>query len=131
LGDWTGMPYEGDDPDATPWIFTGVTGVEREHHPDLRRRARLAVDAVRDLGANVAGYVQLAGYVDDWGIEAGDLSAEARLEPAAGLLVRIGGRAYVQSGAWFWRARYLERDQTDGYLTDDKELGPLASFTVH
>lgn len=131
LGDWTGAPYTGDDPDATPWVFTGVTGVAREQHPDLRRRARLALDAVRDLGGNVAAYAQVAGYADDWGIEAAEVSAEARIEPAPGLLLRVGGRGYVQTGAWFWRARYVGRDQTGGYLTDDKELGPLHSYTAH
>ena len=131
LGDWSGAPYTGDDPDATPWIFTGVTGAVREHHPDLRRRARLAFDVVRDLGAYVAAYGQAAGYADDWGIEAADVSAEARIEPAPGLLFRIGGRAYFQSGAWFWRPRHLDADQTRGYVTDDKELGPLRSYTAH
>ena len=131
LGEWTGAPYTGDDPDATPWIFTGVTGVAREHHPDLRRRGRIALDAVRDLGANVAAYGLLAGYADDWGIEAAEVSVEARIEPTSGLLLRIGGRAYFQTGAWFWRARYLDEGQTRGHVTDDKELGPLRSYTAH
>lgn len=131
LGDWTAAPYEGDDPDAPAWVFSGVTGAAREHHPDRRLRARLALDAVRDLGAGVAAFGQLSGYADSWGIEAAEAALEARWEPVPDLLLRAGARGYFQASAWFWRRRYHDPEQTDGFLTADRELGPMRTLSTH
>ncbi len=130
LGDWQATQYTGPDPSVPAWQFSGVTGVAREHHPDLRLRARLAVELAQDLGSNVALLGRAAAYGDDWGLAAGDFGAEVRWEPERALLFRLGLRAYVQGPAWFWRRRYASIDEAGGFLTDDKELGPLRSYTL-
>lgn len=33
IGDWSGMPYTGTDPDALAWVFTGVTATARRTSP--------------------------------------------------------------------------------------------------
>lgn len=131
LGHWTGAPYEGDDPDATPWVFTGVTGVARETHPDRRLRLRLVLDGVHDLGSRLAVFAELSGYADDWGVEAGSAATEVRFQPTPAVLLRLGARGYLQSAAWFWRQRYVDAEQTDGYVTGDRELGPMSSVSAH
>lgn len=130
LGNWQGMPYVGDDPAAGPWVFRGVSGVARERHPELRLRARAGVELAQDLGSMLALVARAAFYGDDWGIVAGDLSAELRWEPERALLFRAGLRGYVQHHAWFWRQRYASPDETQGFVTDDKELGPMRSYTL-
>lgn len=131
LGDWSARLGDRGDADSTRWVFTGVSGVARERHPTLRVRGKLGLDAARDLGHGVALLGRLAGYADDWAIFAGDLSLELRVEPAPGLLVRIGGRVYLQSGASFWARRYpSEREDNDALITGDRELGPLRSYTL-
>lgn len=130
LGAWEAARYTGGDPDAGLWVFTGVTGIARERHPELRVRARATIEAVHDLGAAFAVLGRAAGYLDDWGIAAADLSAELRWEPEPALLLRLGARVYVQGSAWFWQARYGSPDGVGGYLTDDKELGPMRSYTI-
>lgn len=128
LGDWTAEPYTGDDPDATPWVFSGVTGVVRESHPERRLRARAVVDGVRALGKRAAIQGALSGYADDWGMLAGTLRGELRWEPHRVWMFRLGLRAYLQDAVWFWRRRYIDGQETRGHVTDDKELGPLRSF---
>lgn len=130
LGEWRAMPYEGDDPDANPWVFTGVTGAARELHPELRLRGRAALELVHDLGSMLALYARAALYGDDWGVIAGDLRSELRWEPEPALLLRLGLRGYVQHHAWFWRRRYGSPGDTQGFVTDDKELGPMRSYTL-
>lgn len=130
LGDWTAMETDRSNPDLPAWIFSGVTGVAREQHPDLRVRSRLGLDVARELGSNVAIVGRLAGYADDWGILAIDGNAEVRIEPEEDLVVRLGARVYAQGGAWFWRRRYLDPSETSGIVTGDRELGPMRSYTL-
>lgn len=130
LGDWEAAPYTGSDPDAGTWVFSGVTGIARERHPNLRLRARATVEVVHDFGSAIALVGRLAGYLDDWGIAAGDASTELRWEPEPALLFRLGARVYLQGSAWFWSRRYESADGVQGYVTDDKELGPMRSYTI-
>lgn len=130
LGDWTAQRGDPTDPDSPVWVFTGVTGVVRERHPTLRMRARLGVELAHDLGGDLAILGRVAGYADDWGIFAGDLSAELRVEPEQNLVVRVGARVYLQSGTSFWRHRYQSTDDGDAYVTGDRELGPMRSYTL-
>jgi hypothetical protein len=129
LGNWTAQRYTGSDPSAGAYLFSGVTGVAREQHPDRRLRMRAVIDVVREVERNFALFGSTAGYVDDWGIGAFEVALEARWEPERDLLFRLGGRMYLQTAAWFWRRRYFTIDETQGILTDDKELGPLHSFS--
>ena len=130
LGDWTAMQTDGTNPDLPVWIFTDVTGVAREQHPELRVRSRLGVDLAHDLGGGVAMVGRLGGYLDDWGILAIDGSAEVRVEPEEDLLMRFGARVYAQGAAWFWRQRYSDPAETSGMVTGDRELGPMRSYTL-
>ncbi len=129
LGDFRATRSDGSDPDAPIWSFTGVTGVVREQHPELRVRARLGIDVVHDLGAGVAILGRVGGYGDDWGVFSGELSTELRVEPARDLVLRVGARAYLQSGASFWRHRYLT-NEAPRYATGDRELGPMRSYAL-
>ena len=130
LGPWSAQRSDGSDPETPIWSFIGVTGVVRERHPELRVRGRLGIEVARDLGEGLAILGRIAGYGDDWGILAGDLSAELRIEPERDLVVRIGARAYLQSGAWFWQRRYASGADAQAYATGDRELGPMRSYTV-
>ena len=130
LGDWTARRSDGTDPDTPAWVFSGSSGIARERHPELRLRARVGVELVRELIPGVALATRLAGYGDDWGILAIDGAAELRLEPSRDLLVRIGVRGYAQSGAWLWSHRYPELNDPSRYLTADRELGPMRSYAV-
>lgn len=129
LGAWTASRGDAGDPESPAWIFAGVTGAVRERHPELRVRARLGLEAVRDLGGGVALLGRIAGYADDWGMLAGDVSAELRVEPEQALVVRVGGRAYVQSAVSFWRQRYDGVNESD-LVTGDRELGPMRTYAL-
>lgn len=131
IGDWTAMRSDGSDPDAGAWVFSGVTATARERTPLERFRARLGFDLVQALPRGVALALSLASYVDSYRIRSGEIAPELRYEPRRGLLFRAGGRIYAQSAAWFWRQRYQDPSQTSGYVTDDKELGPMQSYEVH
>lgn len=130
LGAWSVQPGDPSDPESSRWIFTGVTGAARERHPELRVRGRLALDVVHDVGHGVALLGRLAGYADDWGVFAGDLSGEVRAELAPGLLLRAGARAYLQSSASFWAQRYPSALDEGAWVTGDRELGPMRSYTL-
>lgn len=128
LGQWTAMRSDGSDPEEGEWIFTGVTGSALERHPRDRFRARGSFDAVVSLSDHLALAALVGAYVDSWRVASGEASFELRVEPRAGMLLRVGARGYVQSPAWFHRYRYLDVGETNGILTDDKELGPLRSI---
>ena len=130
LGAWNARPGDPRDPDAPRFVFSGVTGVARERHPGLRVLGRIGLDLVHDVGSGAALLGRLAGYVDDWGIVAGELSGEVRVEPVAGLLLRFGARAYLQSSASFWAQRYPSELSSEAWVTGDRELGPLRSYTI-
>lgn len=129
LGPWTAMRSSGDDPEEGAWVFTGVTGSALERHPDERFRARVGLDGVVSVSKQLAIAALVAAYVDTWRVASGEGSVELRIEPMNGMLLRLGARGYVQSAAWFHRYRYLDVNETEGFLTDDKELGPLRSLS--
>ncbi len=130
IGDWTAMPYTGTDPEAGAWVFSNVVATQRERHPEDRFRARAAAELARAFGRRASAVGVIGGYVDTWRVGAGDFSVELRYEPRRGLVLRAGGRAYLQSAAYFYRSRYRTLEEASGYLTDDKELGRLRSGTV-
>ena len=129
IGDWSGMPYTGTDPDALAWVFTGVTATARENVPDERFRSKISMDLVAELGHGFALYGNFGMYADSWSILATDDTLELRFEPRPNLLFRLGGRVYAQSPAYFWRMRYDTANGVDGFVTDDKKLGPMQSYS--
>lgn len=131
MGDWSAYRYAGDDPDAGPWVFVGVTQSARERVPDERFRGRITFDLVQSLGAHASISLRAAAYADSFQILAGEIAPELRVEPSPGWLLRLGGRVYAQSSAWFYRARYQDTSETDGYVTDDKELGRMRTYALH
>lgn len=131
MGDWSAYRYTGTDPAAGEWVFVGVTQSARENHPDARYRARLALELLQAFARHGALDVTVSVYRDSWAMTAGEAAAELRWEPRSALLFRAGGRAYLQSPTWFWRRRYANTTDTRGYLTDDKELGPMRSYAVY
>ena len=131
LGNWNADRYRGDDPESLPWVFQGVTGSARETHPKERWRGRLGLEALHDFGVPLALLARVGAYRDSWKVSAIDLGAELRWQPLSWLLLRSGVRSYVQSRAFFWRARYVDRTDVQGYVSDDKELGRLLSHTLY
>lgn len=130
LGPWEGRPYTGDDPDTGAWVFSGVTGVVRERHPNERIRGKLTIDGAHDIAHGWAAYARLSAYSDSWQMHTGAFLLEARWEPEDWLFLRLGGRLYKQSPAYFFRRRYLHAEETNGYITGDREMGPLQSASL-
>jgi hypothetical protein len=130
LGDWTAHPYEGSDPDAGAWVFTGVTGVARESHPSERTRAALTLAMVQALARRAALATTIELYRDTWAITSGALTLEGRWEPRRDMLLRLSARTYLQSAAFFQRARYDDAGGVDGYITSDRELGRARGYLV-
>ncbi len=131
LGDWTAYRYDGTDPAAGEWVFVGVTQTARERHPEQRYRGRISAQLLQSLSSRAALDLSFSAYGDSWRVFAGEFAPELRWEPKPSLLFRLGTRVYLQSPAWFFRRRYQDADTTQGFLTDDKELGPLRSYSVH
>lgn len=123
LGEWTARRYQGDDPAAFAFVFDGVTGAARERHPKERTRGALRLLGAQAIGARGAIRFGADLYRDTWAITSGALRLEGRLELDEKLLLRLGGRGYLQSAAFFHRRRYLDAEGVRGYLTSDRELG--------
>jgi hypothetical protein len=130
LGDWSAHPYEGSDPDAGAWVFTGVTGAAREHHPRERTRAALRLLAVQALAERAALAATVELYRDTWAITSGALTLEGRFEPKEGTLLRLSARTYLQSAAYFHRRRYGDDQGVGGFITSDRELGRARGYML-
>lgn len=119
---------------ASPYRFVGVGGDGScsdpaavclpETHPDRRSRhawgarVRQALHKHLSLGA---GY---RFYHDSWRLRSHTLTADLSLAPTRRTLVALEYRGYFQSGAYFYRARYLGPPST-GFLTRDRELSSM------
>src|SRR5690606_7956797 len=113
------------------WVFSDVSGVTLERHPEDRFRARLLLEGVRAFARHSSLALTVGGYIDTYRVGAGELAPELRVEPRTRLLLRFGGRVYLQSPAYFYRSRYIAEDANAPYKTDDKELGRMRSYSAH
>ncbi len=99
----------------------------QEHHPSLRHRgsvaleARLALPAIQSVLS-----VRARGYGDDWGMTAASGEASLDVTLGAGWSARARARAYTQSGVAFYSDDYALQPRGQ-FFTGDRELSPMTS----
>ncbi|MGE0711516.1 MAG: DUF3570 domain-containing protein [Planctomycetota bacterium] len=111
-----------------PLLIDSFPGVEvTEALPGLRLRHALRARA-RGLFGPIALELELRGYVDSWGVEAGEVSPRAFAWVVPDLLrLRLGYRYYRQSRARYFRERF---PQETYHRTQDSDLAALDSHTL-
>lgn len=116
-------------------VIIGQGVKAQEHHPEHRARHSITVRSNLYLKPLTAALkFSLRGYVDSWGIGAGNLEGE--FEKYVLDWIRLSGRArvYKQSGALFWSDDYTGGDPPLGpkgqYFTGDRELSPFTSVML-
>jgi len=119
--------FEFDMVDGAP-VFDGVTESRLERHPRRRLRHSLVAGAAWAMTRRTALQPRAQIYSDDWGVRAGELELLAFLEASERLTLRGRARAYLQSGADFYRERYLDVPDDLEHYTADKRLGPLHAY---
>ncbi len=125
---------------ASPYRFVavgageGLCGMEArfclpETHPRRRARHAWALRARQALGRHLALGASYRFYLDSWQLRSHTAAIELAATPARRSLLALEYRAYAQSGAFFYRARYLS-PEPGGYFTRDRELSSLASHRL-
>lgn len=75
-------------------------------------------------------------YADSWGLKASTTDARLLFDAGGRFIFGPHGRAHVQNAVSFWKRAYTAVYQTGGtwavprYRTGDRELGPMAAFTL-
>jgi len=119
FGDWTTTA----DPSGR-LTFAGTLGSANglpENLPDTRVRHAATLDYLRSLSPSWALLLSARGGDDSWGVASGSGAIEARLSTEKWRL-RIGYRFYYQSGATFYRGKYVLAADSYASYTSDKEL---------
>jgi hypothetical protein len=98
-----------------------------EEVPDSRARHATAAVLRQHLGGAVYGQAQYRLYLDSWGIVGHTGGLKLFYEFSRRFHLRLRERLHHQTGADFYRKRYLV-EQT--YMTSDKELSTLWSSTT-
>jgi hypothetical protein len=131
FGNWT--TSVGDNQRIT---FLGTIGSADglpETVPDLRIRHAAVLEWVHSFTDALALYTQARLGIDSWGIESLTAAAELRAGTRAWRF-RLGYRFYLQSGADFYRPKYVLPSSSYTYYTSDKELshelGHVASLGI-
>lgn len=125
---------------ASPYRFVavgageGLCGMEArfclpETHPRRRARHAWALRARQALGRHLALGASYRFYLDSWQLRSHTAALELAATPTRRSLLALEYRAYAQSGAFFYRARYLS-PEPGGYFTRDRELSSLASHRL-
>lgn len=89
--------------------------------PNERIRHAGVLEWVHSFTDGLALYAQARLGLDSWGIESASGAAELRAS-TRGWRFRAGYRFYAQSGADFYRPKYLMASNAYTYYTSDKEL---------
>lgn len=97
-----------------------------ETHPRRRARHAWALRARQALGRRLALAPSYRFYSDSWQLRSHTAALELAATPTRRLLLALEYRVYLQSGAFFYRSRYLSPG-TGGYFTRDRELSSLGS----
>lgn len=100
-----------------------------ETHPRRRARHAWALRARQALGRHLALGASYRFYGDSWRLRSHTAALELAATPTRRLLLALEYRAYAQSGAFFYRTRYLSPG-TGGYFTRDRELSSLGSHRL-
>lgn len=100
-----------------------------ETHPRRRSRHAWAVRARQALGRRLALAASYRFYYDSWQLRAHTTAIELAATAGRRTLLALEYRVHAQSGAFFYRARYLSPG-TGGYFTRDRELSSLVSHRL-
>lgn len=119
---------------ASPYRFVGVGGDGScldpaavclpETHPDRRSRHALGARVRQALGKHLSLGAGYRHYLDSWKLRSHTIAADLSAAPTPRGLLSLEYRGYFQSGAYFYRARYLGPPST-GYVTRDRELSSM------
>lgn len=124
---------------ASPYRFValGVAGpcslaadlCVAEEVPRLRARHAIVGRLRQALGERVAIGGLYRFYSDSWALRSHTAAVDVTVTPARGALLGLEYRAYAQSSAWFYRARYELGDGLRFY-TRDRELSSLGNHRL-
>lgn len=129
---------------ASPYRFVGVGGdggctappagsdaalCLPETHPDRRARHAVAATLRQALARRVSAGAAYRFYRDSWKLHSHTATVDLAFTPRPRLLLGAEYRAYFQSSAYFYRARYLERP-VGGYVSRDRELSSMFTHRV-
>jgi hypothetical protein len=119
---------------ASPYRFVGIGGDGRCHgtaslclpesDPKVRLRHALVARLRRALGQSFSAGLSYRFYLDDWGIRSHTIEGQLAVLPSEVSQIALRYRFYTQSGASFYRARYLPTDDLRK-ITIDRELSAL------
>jgi len=98
--------------------------------PDLRIRHAAVLEWVHSLTERLALYGQARLGIDSWGIESASGQLELRVATERWRF-RIGYRFHIQSGADFYRSKYVLSPDHYAYYTSDKELSQELGHVVN
>jgi hypothetical protein len=125
---------------ASPYRFVAVGGDEGlcsaatpfclpEVHPRRRARQAWAARVRQALGRKFSTGATYRFYYDSWQLRSHTFAVDVTATPARGAQLALEYRAYAQSGAFFYRQRYLS-PVPGGYFTRDRELSSLGSHRL-
>ena len=100
-----------------------------ETHPRRRARHAWAIRARQALGRHLALAGSYRFYLDSWQLRAHTTALELAATPSRRTSLALEYRLHAQSGAFFYRSRYLAPGPR-GYFTRDRELSSLASHRL-
>lgn len=119
---------------ASPYRFVGVGGDGScqdptavclpETHPDRRSRHALGARGRQALGKHLSLGAGYRFYLDSWRLRSHTVTADLSAAVSPRTLLTLEYRGYFQSGAYFYRARYLGPPSA-GYITRDRELSSM------
>lgn len=105
----------------------------QEYMPEVRARLAVALRLNRYIEAlHAATHLDVRGYSDTWGVNAGTVELAYSQYVGSSLLLRLRARAYQQTAATFFKdAFFYETESTAGsYFTGDRELSPVRNAVV-
>jgi hypothetical protein len=100
-----------------------------ETHPRRRTRHAWVLRARQALGRRLAVAGSYRFYYDSWRLRSHTAAVELAATPSRRTLLALEYRLYAQSGAFFYRSRYLSPGP-GGYFTRDRELSSLGSHRL-
>ena len=93
-----------------------------ENVPDLRVRNAASARLRRAMGEHASIGLDYRYYLDTWGIRSHTVEPVLSWLPGEATTVTFHYRFYSQGEASFYRPRYFNFDDADGYLTRDRKL---------
>lgn len=130
VGGYQSSPYRRVGIGGTGLCAEGAPYCVDEANPDRRLRQALALRARRAFGQQLSAGAGYRFYIDNWGIASHTLHAALTFLPDAATLLALQYRAYFQTGADHYRARYPDVAAFGQFVTSDKELSALSSHRV-